>query len=1109
MIRYLLAFVLLVLAGPVLGQTEITALPFTASTNGATYFVDGELSQGTSGSSGGINVTGDDITIYGTNGATITNTSGAAAISLNVSSGASGLEVYGITFSGGRLLLDLDAYVHDCEVSYAYTDEAAVRFTNSTDGALVENCAILQTGSSRSAIYSRPTATNYRVEGCLLLSSSSYGVLLEGTNGEIVNCTIDAPSTSSDAIRTAQTSGTLLVANCVIRPKSTATAIRATDSGWSGLTADDNHYWTTGDVILYGGTTYTTSTYTTIDAAGTLGDPEWIGATGNLSGNYGISQDSPCLNTGTNGYVEASTDLAGNPRIFPVSGGTVDKGAVEDQTSESDPTGACCISGSCLVITELACGASDYQGDDTDCDPNPCPIVCTVDVDSGDIPLASMSGQVYCINTGEGGGTITYDSAADSLYMFQTSVGASAMTIVGANWDGFTIRDTVELAGNTRWFLKANDGATVTVKGLHFVSDGEPVFIWAQGTDAVTFEDISGCAKFSVSPVGDVAPNTATFRRVSLDCDGIQTESLIGISGKVEQNTDVCGYRNPGGAGEVWYHAEVRDSVDLAYLEDVYIRHDSPTGTSESYSWEMYAVDSLYAEGVTIDVDSTPHGDVQVSAIQHRVTRNAVYKDITVYGRGPNMEQAIEVRPSTDVWAYLTSQPDSLIKCDGQESHHIYAEGINITIDSGQGFSTDAFRVDLNGMSFIGPTEYPDDDSGRGGWRSSERLWENNARDMLVVVTDNGRGVVWECDDRYPDERYEDYDQAGYHDLDNVTVVTNDNAAAINTFGAMGGELQVDNSILVRRSGTTGDPVVIFETDIPDTLSIRHTIFSGPDSEAAVEIGGTPYSLSELETLTGGTSYGNLWVADPSTIFADLDGGDYSLDPAGPAIDFGDAALAYPGDTLDLVGNPRDVGDDIDAGPLEYQGNAEATGACCIVDGHVCTVITLEACSTAGGTYQGDGVACLPDPCPLWGSCCLDDGSCLVRLQNQCVNGLGGVWTYAVDCSPNPCDQPGYCCLPGKGTCVEIAAWSCTEQGGTAGAEDSTCDPDPCSPSSGACCTDSGGGVFVCGQETEAECANLGGIFMGYIPCTPDPCEATPIGPRQRSAIWRILTGER
>lgn len=39
------------------------------------------------------------------------------------------------------------------------------------------------------------------------------------------------------------------------------------------------------------------------------------------------------------------------------------------------PTGACCIDGDCSITTEVFCNLAggDYQGDDTVCDPNPCP----------------------------------------------------------------------------------------------------------------------------------------------------------------------------------------------------------------------------------------------------------------------------------------------------------------------------------------------------------------------------------------------------------------------------------------------------------------------------------------------------------------------------------------------------------------------------------------------------------------------------------------------------------------------------------------------------------------------------------------------------------------
>ena len=46
---------------------------------------------------------------------------------------------------------------------------------------------------------------------------------------------------------------------------------------------------------------------------------------------------------------------------------------------------------------------------------------------------------------------------------------------------------------------------------------------------------------------------------------------------------------------------------------------------------------------------------------------------------------------------------------------------------------------------------------------------------------------------------------------------------------------------------------------------------------------------------------------------------------------------------------------------VDYTPGGGATGACC--QGTTCTIDTAANCTTAGGTYQGDGTTCTPNPC--------------------------------------------------------------------------------------------------------------------------------------------------
>ena len=58
--------------------------------------------------------------------------------------------------------------------------------------------------------------------------------------------------------------------------------------------------------------------------------------------------------------------------------------------------------------------------------------------------------------------------------------------------------------------------------------------------------------------------------------------------------------------------------------------------------------------------------------------------------------------------------------------------------------------------------------------------------------------------------------------------------------------------------------------------------------------------------------------------------------------------------------------------------DGEQTGACCATDG-TCSVATQTACESAGGTYQGDGTSCTPNPC----SAAEPDGTTL--YSNNCA----------------------------------------------------------------------------------------------------------------------------
>jgi FtsP/CotA-like multicopper oxidase with cupredoxin domain len=80
-----------------------------------------------------------------------------------------------------------------------------------------------------------------------------------------------------------------------------------------------------------------------------------------------------------------------------------------------------------------------------------------------------------------------------------------------------------------------------------------------------------------------------------------------------------------------------------------------------------------------------------------------------------------------------------------------------------------------------------------------------------------------------------------------------------------------------------------------------------------------------------------------------------------------------------------------------------ALGACCIPDGS-CVLVTSNECASLGGTFQGVGTTCSPNPCqPPVGACCFNDGTCEVLSLSNCV-GRGGTYLGdGVECSSNLC----------------------------------------------------------------------------------------------------------
>ncbi len=179
-------------------------------------------------------------------------------------------------------------------------------------------------------------------------------------------------------------------------------------------------------------------------------------------------------------------------------------------------------------------------------------------------------------------------------------------------------------------------------------------------------------------------------------------------------------------------------------------------------------------------------------------------------------------------------------------------------------------------------------------------------------------------------------------------------------------------------------------------------------------------------------------------------------------------------------------------------GGCIFVGACCFADGSCTGDIEESACDTAGGTYQGDGIACSPNPCPQPGACCLPDGTCSQALESEC----DGVWQGAgVDCSPDPCTLLGACCML-DGSCDYVLQGDCTGNWQGAG---TMCEPNLCpQPPSGACCMPDGS---CASAMTEANCLAVSGTYQGDdVACASVSCPQ-PATPTKAQLAGNSLAG--
>jgi len=123
--------------------------------------------------------------------------------------------------------------------------------------------------------------------------------------------------------------------------------------------------------------------------------------------------------------------------------------------------------------------------------------------------------------------------------------------------------------------------------------------------------------------------------------------------------------------------------------------------------------------------------------------------------------------------------------------------------------------------------------------------------------------------------------------------------------------------------------------------------------------------------------------------------------------------------------------------------------------------------------YLGSNTTCSPDPCAAFaGACCVNgNGTCHLSFAAGCTDSpnvsFRGVGTT---CAPELC--VGACCNSATAACSVTNFFGCQFGGIMYLGNNTTCSPNPCGPSPGACCRGT-----ACTVGPGSSCT--GGLFQG------------------------------
>ncbi|HWY30505.1 MAG TPA: immunoglobulin domain-containing protein, partial [Candidatus Acidoferrum sp.] len=250
--------------------------------------------------------------------------------------------------------------------------------------------------------------------------------------------------------------------------------------------------------------TYCLSSSNPGGAGNITGDPIFINYAG---GDYRLQSNSPCINTGSNGFVTTATDLDGNPRIVD---GVVDMGAYQYQHIPWFlvlPTNQIIVVGSNLVLTATVLG--DPSVDQWYFNGTPL-------ADGGRI-LGSAS------NTLTIAMTVTNDSGnywmiASNSYGVATSVAAAV-----------TVRLAVSIAGEpTNQTVLSGRSTSFTVTANGFVP---PNYLWySNGIAMANGGRISGATSPTMTIANTQTNDDAAYQVIVTNIYGSATSSVATLT---------------------------------------------------------------------------------------------------------------------------------------------------------------------------------------------------------------------------------------------------------------------------------------------------------------------------------------------------------------------------------------------------------------------------------------------------------------------------------------------------------------------------------------------------------------------------------------------------